>query len=287
MPGTVQAAIVCSCREAVTERDDLPPDKPARPPRRRGRRRRKPGSTPSAPAGGLIPPVIKVEIQNIERLAGSRDDSQVAEREAKVAAATRELEEREARLAASAVELRERERRVSELEETFGPAADALESRESIERRERRVRELETSLRDRGQDLEQMELLAGAVEQDVGGVHAPPQPLEQLPGVHEPVEGACVLGPEGRDLLPRLRPVAAVDVVGRRDERDALGDVARSGRDRADLVAAPREGSLEETLRRKRGHGPHGITARGGRRSARGRRGAAILRATAKCPCAA
>lgn len=155
-PRPPRPAIVCSCREAVTERDDLTPDKPARPPRRRGRRRRKPVSSPPAPAGGLIPPVIKVEIQNIERLAG-RDDSAVAEREAQVSAATRELEEREARLAASAVELRERERRVEELEDALGPAADMLESRESIDRRERRVRELETSLRDRAQDLEQRE----------------------------------------------------------------------------------------------------------------------------------
>lgn len=155
-PRPPRPAIVCSCREAVTERDDLTPDKPARPPRRRGRRRRKPVSSAPAPAGGLIPPVIKVEIQNIERLAG-RDDSAVAEREAQVSAATRELEEREARLAASAVELRERERRVEELEDALGPAADMLESRESIDRRERRVRELETSLRDRAQDLEQRE----------------------------------------------------------------------------------------------------------------------------------
>lgn len=152
-PQPPRPVIVCSCREAVTEHDDITPDKPARPPRRRGRRRRKPVTSPPPPAGGLIPPVIKVEIQNIERLAG-RDDSAVAEREAQVAAATRELEEREARLAASAVELRERERRVAELEETLGPAAEALESRESIDRRERRVRELETSLRERAQDLE-------------------------------------------------------------------------------------------------------------------------------------
>jgi hypothetical protein len=157
MPHAVRAAIVCSCRQAVTEHDDLTPDKPARPPRRRGRRRRKPVSTAPAPVGGLIPPVIKVEIQNIERLAGSRDDSGVAEREAQLAAATRELEEREARLAASVVDLRERERRVSELEETLGPSAGMLESRERIERRERRVQELETSLRDRAQDLEQRE----------------------------------------------------------------------------------------------------------------------------------
>ena len=156
-PRLRRPAIVCSCREAVTERDDFTPDKLARPPRRRGRRRRKPVTSPPASAGGLIPPVIKVEIQNIERLAGSRDDSAVAEREAQVSAATRELEAREARLAASAVELRQRERRVAELEDALGPAADVLESRESIERRERRVRELETSLRDRAQDLEQRE----------------------------------------------------------------------------------------------------------------------------------
>ena len=156
-PRLRRPAIVCSCREAVTERDDFTPDKLARPPRRRGRRRRKPVTSPPASAGGLIPPVIKVEIQNIERLAGSRDDSVVVEREAQVSAATRELEAREARLAASAVELRQRERRVAELEDALGPAADVLESRESIERRERRVRELETSLRDRAQDLEQRE----------------------------------------------------------------------------------------------------------------------------------
>ena len=156
-PRPSRPAIVCSCREALTERDDFTPDKPARPPRRRGRRRRKPATSTPAPAGSLIPPVIKVEIQNIERLAGSRDDAAVAEREAQVVAATRELEEREARLAASAVELRERERRVDELEESLGPAAGMLESRESIERRERRVRELETTLRDRAQDLEQRE----------------------------------------------------------------------------------------------------------------------------------
>jgi len=156
-PRPSRPAIVCSCREALTERNDFTPEKPARPPRRRGRRRRKPVSSPPAPAGSLIPPVIKVEIQNIERLAGSRDDSDVAEREAQVAATARELEEREARLAASAVELRERERRVEELEDALGPSADMLESRESIERRERRVRELETSLGDRAQDLEQRE----------------------------------------------------------------------------------------------------------------------------------
>ena len=156
-PRPSRPAIVCSCREALTDRNDFTPDKPARPPRRRGRRRRKPASSPPATAGGLIPPVIKVEIQNIERLGGVRDDAAVSEREAQVVAATRELEEREARLAASAVELRERERRVAELEETLGPAAEALESRESIDRRERRVRELETSLRDRAQDLEQRE----------------------------------------------------------------------------------------------------------------------------------
>jgi hypothetical protein len=120
---------------------------PVRRKRRRRRRRRQPPASAVAQTlvGGLIPPVIKVEIQNIDQLG--RSD-----------AASREGDERlEARLAALEQGLAERARRVEELEDRIGPEAALVESRESLERRELRAGELETRLREQARELDERE----------------------------------------------------------------------------------------------------------------------------------
>ena len=147
----------CACRSDVTEkRNQSDPPVPAKKKVRRRRRR------PAA----VFPSVLKVEIQNLEHLG--RVSPEADGRGAELDAAARALEEREARLAAAESELAARlaaaeseldarEERVSELEETYGPALAAVESRESLDRRERRVGELEHSLRERGRELDERE----------------------------------------------------------------------------------------------------------------------------------
>lgn len=149
----------CACRVHVTENRN-PSDPPA-PARKKVRRRRR-----RSAAGTVFPSVLKVEIQNLEGLG--RLDPGADERAARLAAAERELQEREARLAAAESELEARvaaagadlearDQRIRELEETYGPALAAVESRESLDRRERRVGQLEHTLRERGRELEERE----------------------------------------------------------------------------------------------------------------------------------
>jgi len=130
---------------------------PARRRARRRRRKRRPdaASLPPATSSGLIPPVIKVEIQNIDQLGRAEPERRGDDVGLEIA--QRELEEREARLAAAEASLVERRREVEELEERIGPEAVFVESRELLERRERRVREQEERFRERSRELDQRE----------------------------------------------------------------------------------------------------------------------------------
>ena len=161
-PASPAAFIVrCACRADVTDTPKPSPSERPEPTRRRSRRRRrrKPAqSSPSAlatAAAGLIPPVIKVEIQNLDQISsgGSEDSSD----DGRLAAERRDLDEREACLAAAEADLRERLRRVEERETTIGPEVALLESRQSVERRERRTSELEIELRERSRALDERE----------------------------------------------------------------------------------------------------------------------------------
>ena len=139
----------CACRSDVTEhRNPSDPPAPARKKKVRRRRRR-------SAAAPVFPSVLKVEIQNLEGLG--RPDPAADERTARLAGAERELAKREDRVAAAESDLEVREQRIRELEETFGPALAAVESRESLDRRERRVGQLEHSLRERGRELDERE----------------------------------------------------------------------------------------------------------------------------------
>jgi DNA repair exonuclease SbcCD ATPase subunit len=131
---------------------------PGRRRNRRRRRRKQPQSSPTAlptAAAGLIPPVIKVEIQNLDQMSRVWNDDGADD--GRLAAARHELEEREARLDAAEADLRARLRHVEELEGRIGPDAALLESRESLERRERRTSELEQQLRERSRAVDERE----------------------------------------------------------------------------------------------------------------------------------
>ena len=148
-----------ACRSDVT---DAPNSRLAGQPeparrRKRRRRRRRPADGPvAAPlAGGLLPPVIKVEIQNLDAVGTFAPAG--AEDEARLEARRQELEEREVRLASAEAELADRVRRLEDLEAKIGPEAALVESREGLERREQRATELERRLRDRSRELEERE----------------------------------------------------------------------------------------------------------------------------------
>src|SRR5919108_2535517 len=119
--------------------------------RRNGRRKRR-----AAAGAGLVPPVIRVEIQNLEQL-GRESDGASEERAARLAAAEAQVEERAVRVAALEAELAERERRVAERETELEPLAGLLDSRERLDRRERQVTELEEELRERRREVEERE----------------------------------------------------------------------------------------------------------------------------------
>jgi chromosome segregation ATPase len=130
--------------------DPRPPSEQPEPTRKKVRRRRRRAQT-----GAVFPSVLKVEIQNLEGLGGLAAGS--AEQVGPLAADRRRLEEREAALSAAEADVAARGRRLSELEETLGPAAALVESRESLDRRERRVGELERTIRDRARALDERE----------------------------------------------------------------------------------------------------------------------------------
>ena len=109
--------------------------------RRNGRRRRKPGV-----GLGLVPPVIRVEIQNLEQLGRERD-VEADERAARLAAAEAQLEERAARFASLEADLAERERRVADLEAELQPIAGMFESRERIDRTVNELKEERDAVR--------------------------------------------------------------------------------------------------------------------------------------------
>ena len=137
----------------------FPPGRPE-PARRRKRRRRRKNAPESAPAGapplgGLLPPVIKVEIQNLDAIGWPPPDTRAEDERLAVRQAG--LDEREIELQAAEAELTERRRSLEELEDRIGPTAALVESRESLDRREQRVGEVEGELRDRSRDLDQRE----------------------------------------------------------------------------------------------------------------------------------
>ncbi len=136
----------------------FPPGTPE-PARRRKRRRRRKNAHECAPGapplGGLLPPVIKVEIQNLDAIGLLAPDTRAEDERLAVRQAW--LDEREVELQAAEAELTERRRSLEELEDRIGPTAALVESRESLDRREQRVGEAERELRDQSRDLDQRE----------------------------------------------------------------------------------------------------------------------------------
>lgn len=107
-----------------------PPD----PPRRR---RRKRAYRPNGGAGAMLPPVIRVEIQNLERL-GAREAGPDPGRDDRLRAAERAVGERQALLDAAEAELAAREEalrvRAAELEATGSAALPEGGDRELVAR---------------------------------------------------------------------------------------------------------------------------------------------------------
>jgi hypothetical protein len=91
-------------------------------------------------------------------------------------------------------------------------------------------------------------LLAGAVQQGIGGVHALGEALEQGPGLDTPQHRLRVLLAQGGHDLASLGPMPALDLVSHLRKGLALLDIARDRRDRAQLVASPSERRLDQPL---------------------------------------
>jgi len=159
--GRLAAVIVRgACRTDLSDaQSSFPPGRPE-PARRRKRRRRRRAAPESptveaAPLNGILPPVIKVEIQNLDAIARPAPDTRAEDE--RLAARSAGLDDREAELQSAEAELAERRRSLEELEDRIGPTAALVESRESLGRREQRVGELERELRDRSRDVDQRE----------------------------------------------------------------------------------------------------------------------------------